>query len=65
MNVKINKEKLLRETGRDFDTVNELLYWVDGLIAYCVYHNKNLTNTQYHKICEVQNILNCLEVSEQ
>ena len=65
MNVKINKEKMLNYTGREFDTVQDVFNFVDDLLCYCVYHNKNLTNAQYHKVCEAQNILRCLEVSEK
>lgn len=62
--MKIDYEKIARLTGCMFESETDFLYYAQRHITYLATHNKNLTHTQYNKICDLENFLNCI-ISEE
>ena len=59
--MKIDFEKIAGLTGCTFENETDLLYYMQHHITFLATHNKNLTNAQYHKICDLENFLNCMQ----
>lgn len=59
--LKINYEKIANNTGRTFENVNDLLYYIDRSLYYLETHNKNYNNTQHEKILELREFFNAIE----
>jgi hypothetical protein len=54
----IDYKAIASQTGLHFDNFTDMLYYLQSRVAYLATHNKNLTNKQYHAICDIENILN-------
>ena len=56
--MKIDYKKIAETTGLQFENAEDMLYYLQSRIGYLATHNKNLTNKQYHAVCDIENILN-------
>lgn len=61
MKININKKDILNSIGIEFKDDNDYFVYMQELIDYLYFHNKNYTNKQYYKIEELREILNSLE----
>lgn len=59
---RINKLDILESIGIEFKDDKDYLIYMQNLIDYLYFHNKNYTNEQYYKIEELREILNNMEV---
>lgn len=59
--MKIDYTTIEELTGRAFDNESDLLAYVQRAISYLGTHNKNLTNAQYHKVCDLENIFSQIQ----
>ena len=60
--LKIDNDKLLRNTGFSFETMEGLFYYVSNSIEWLESHNKNYNKEQYYRICDLKSICDCIEV---
>lgn len=60
--LKIDNEKLLKNTGLSFETMEDLFYYISENIEWLESHNKNYNKGQYNRICDLKDICNCIEV---
>ena len=58
MKISINKKDILGSIGLEFTNIEDYLLYMQELIDYLYFHNKNYTNKQYFKIEELRVILN-------
>ena len=58
--MKINLNKINKETRLGLLTKNEVLHYVRGVIDYLYTHNKNYTKTQYFKIEDLKSIIDSI-----
>ena len=58
----INKNKLMENTGFNFETMEDLVYYVSSSIEWLATHNKNYTKEQYNRICDLRDILDCINI---
>ena len=60
-------EKVKSVLDCDEEQYNEkyLLNTLKDYLGYFMYHNKNLTNKQYHLICDCRNLINCLDLIDE
>lgn len=58
--MKININKINEKTRLGLMNKNEILHYVAGIIDYLYTHNKNYTKTQYYKIEDLKNIIDCI-----
>jgi len=65
MKISINKEDILKSVGLEFTNIEDYLLYMQELIDYLYFHNKNYTNKQYFKIEELRAILNNIEMEEK
>ena len=61
MKININKKDILNSVGIKFKDDKDYFVYMQELIDYLYFHNKNYTNKQYYKIEELREILNSLE----
>ena len=61
MKININKKDILNSIGIEFKDDEDYFVYMQDLIDYLYFHNKNYTNKQYYKIEELREILNSLE----
>lgn len=61
MKININKKDILNSIGIEFKDNKDYFVYMQELIDYLYFHNKNYTNKQYYKIEELREILNSLE----
>lgn len=61
MKININKKDILNSIGIEFKDDKDYFVYIQELIDYLYFHNKNYTNKQYYKIEELREILNSLE----
>ena len=61
MKININKKDILNSIGIEFKDDKDYFVYMQELIDYLYFHNKNYTNKQYYKIEELREILNSLE----
>lgn len=61
MKININKKDILNSIGIEFKDDEDYFVYMQELIDYLYFHNKNYTNKQYYKIEELREILNSLE----
>lgn len=59
--MKLNYEKLKAYTGIEEANEEDLVYYIQEILQYLYTHNKNYTNTQYHKIEILKEIFECIE----
>ena len=61
MKININKKDIFNSVGIEFKDDKDYFVYMQELIDYLYFHNKNYTNKQYYKIEELREILNSLE----
>lgn len=61
MKININKKDILNSVGIEFKDDKDYFVYMQELIDYLYFNNKNYTNKQYYKIEELREILNSLE----
>ncbi len=61
MKINIDKKDILNSIGIEFKNDEDCFLYMQELIDYLYFHNKNYTNKQYYKIEELREILNSLE----
>lgn len=60
--LKIDNNKLLKNTGLSFETMEDLFYYVSSNIEWLESHNKNYNKEQYRRISDLKDICDCIEV---
>ena len=55
--MKIDFNKINKNTRLGLLNKNEILHYISGVIDYLYTHNKNYTKTQYYKIQDLKNII--------
>lgn len=60
--MKIDFEKIERNTGRKFDNIEQLYFYLVYVLDFLKVHNKNYNKKQYEKIDELWEILYSMEV---
>lgn len=58
----INKNKLTESTGFNFETMENLICYISYSIEWLTTHNKNYTKEQYNRICDLRDILDCIDI---
>ena len=61
----INNDKILSSTGLSFNNEMDMLHYIISDLQYLIAHNKNYTKSQYNRICDLYEILNAVEPSEE
>ena len=59
--MKIDFEKLEKETGIKNTNETDLILYIKNIIDYLATHNKNYNNAQYFKISLLQDIFKSIE----
>lgn len=62
MEIKIDKQEILNSIGIEFKDNKDYFMYLEQLVDYLYFHNKNYTNKQYYKIEEIREILLNIEV---
>lgn len=60
--LKLDNEKLLKESGLTFKTLDDCFLYVSNIIDYLESHNKNYNKNQYYKIQTLKDICNAVEI---
>lgn len=56
----INHEKLAK-FGWSFEDWSDIYLYIKSLVDWLECHNKNYTKEQYHRICSIKEILECID----
>jgi hypothetical protein len=60
--MRINNEKLLSDTGLQFESSQDAINYLQSLLYYLITHNKNYTIKQYQFILDINYIIDAMEV---
>lgn len=60
--MKVNFEKIEQTTGRKFDNIEQLYFYVQYVVEFLKVHNKNYTKRQYEKIEELFDFIRSIEL---
>ena len=60
--LKIDNDKLLKNTGLSFETMEDMFFYIKSHIEWLESHNKNYNNNQYHRLLDLKDIFDCIEV---
>lgn len=60
--IKIDFQKLEQCTGLKFNNPQDLLYYFSAMLYFLNTHNKNYTKEQEHKISDLNDLFDCMEV---
>lgn len=58
----INFEKIERATGRKFDNVEQLYFYIEYITEFLKANNKNYNKKQFEKITELFEIIKAIEI---
>ena len=58
----INKNKLTENTGFNFESMEDLVCYISCSIEWLTTHNKNYTKEQYNRMCDLRDILDCIDI---
>lgn len=58
--LKINKEEM-EKYGFNFDSLEDVYFYMKNIIEYLESHNKNYTKNQYYKISTLKDIMNMID----
>lgn len=58
--LKINKTEM-KKYGFDFDTLEDVYFYMKNIIEYLESHNRNYTKEQYYKISILKDIMNMID----
>lgn len=64
MNYKINFEKIKNNTGREFENMENIYYYISCVLDVLRANNKNYTKQQYYKILDLWEIFNAIEIED-
>lgn len=64
MNIKINKQEILKSIGIECTNLQDYIFYMQSLIENLESHNKNYTKKQYFEILELKEILNNIEIEK-
>lgn len=64
MNIKINKQEILKNIGIECTNLQDYIFYMQSLIENLESHNKNYTKKQYFEILELKEILNNIEIEK-
>lgn len=59
--LKINKTEM-EKYGFNFDTLEDVYFYMKNIIEHLESHNKNYTKDQYYKISILKDIMNMIDV---
>ncbi len=62
MKITIDYDKIEHLTGRKFDNVEQLYFYIAYVMDYLKAHNKNYNKKQYEKIDEIWEIFNACTI---
>lgn len=60
----IDFEQIERDTGRKFENIEQLFFYVNYVIEFLTVNNKNYTKKQHHKINELFSFIKSIKFSE-
>lgn len=60
--MEFNKDKLAKETGLNFDNLEDAILYFQHIVDFLVTYNKNYNNKQYFNICDLQAFFNSFEM---
>lgn len=60
--LKIDNDKLSKNTGLSFETMEDMFFYMKRRIEWLECHNKNYNKQQYRRICELIEICDCIVV---
>lgn len=58
--LKINKEEM-EKYGFNFDSLEDVYFYMKNIIEYLESHNKNYTKNQYYKISALKDIMDMID----
>ena len=58
--LKINKKEM-EKYGFNFDSLEDVYFYMKNIIEYLESHNKNYTKNQYYKISTLKDIMNMID----
>ena len=59
--IKINREKL-NQYGFEFNSSEDMFFYISSLIDYLKTHNKNYTKEQYNRILTLEELMEAIDV---
>ena len=62
MRLKLNKNKIFKETGIQEMENENYLFYVQEELDYLLYHNKNYTKKQYQILTDIKMIIDNIEI---
>lgn len=60
--MEFNKDKLAKETGFKFDSLEDAILYFQHIVDFLESHNKNYNSRQYNSICDLQAFFNSFEM---
>ena len=60
--MEVNFEKIEQLTGRKFDNIEQLYFYVQYVVEFLKVNNKNYTKRQYEKIDELFDFIKSIEL---
>ena len=60
--LKIDNDKLLKNTGLSFETMEDMFFYMKNHIDWLESHNKNYNKEQYRRLCDLKDICDCIKV---
>ena len=63
--MKIDFEEIERTTGRKFESIEQLYFYIVRSVEFLYVHNKNYNKKQYERIYEFLNFINAIKFDEK
>lgn len=60
--MEFNKDKLAKETGLNFDSLEDAILYFQHIVDFLESYNKNYNSRQYNNICDLQVFFNSFEM---
>lgn len=60
--MEFNKDKLAKETGLNFDSLEDAILYFQHIMDFLTTYNKNYNSNQYSNICDLQAFFNSFEM---
>ena len=64
MEIRINKQKILKNAGFELTDPRDYIRYMRHLVENLERHNKNYTKTQYFEITQLKEILDNMEINK-
>lgn len=58
----VNYEQIERNQGINFESIEQIYFYIKNLLMWLECHNKNYTKEQYYKICTLLDIMEAIEI---